>query len=103
MSELVVAAVVGDRVGDHLGALLAGVVVALEQLHVGVPHRFAVVIGDDAFDGRVRYQAKHQVATVQIGPDGDAGEEAFVLVEALRAVSAGAGGQRVFRRRKAGK
>src|ERR1039458_5237763 len=96
------AAVVGDRVSDGVGAVLTGLVVALEQLHVGVAHRLAGAIPYGSFDTRIRDESEGEVAAVEVRTDCDAGEEVAVLVETLRAVSAGAGGQRVFRRRQTG-
>jgi hypothetical protein len=52
----------------------------LKQLHIGVPHRFAVVIGDDAFDGCVRNQTEYRarypwaLAVSEYFPEGRAGK-----------------------------
>lgn len=103
MAKLIVAAVVSYRVRYGLRTLLAGVIVALEQLHTGIAHWLAIVIVDGAFDDGIGNQAKENVSTVKAGADGDAGEEVSMLVDALRSVSAGGGGKGILSRRQRGK
>ena len=103
MAKLIMAAVVSDRIDNRLRTLLAGFIVALEQLHTGVAHWFAIIIGDGAFDDGIGNQAKEHVSAVKAGADGDAGEEVSMLVDALRTVSVGGGGQRILSCRQRGK
>ena len=97
------ATVVGHRVGCELSALPARIVAALKQLHIGVPHRFAVIIGDRALNGCIRHQAEYQITGVESGANGNAGEEVVMLIEALGTVTKRAGSQRKLGRGQAGK